>query len=79
MIGLIAWAVDAAKRLRAGAAKDQAYIAVTKDGFVDGACFSDSPDAEEWACEMERAGMIVKRVARAEAKRVLFTQIPSSH
>lgn len=79
MIGLIAWAAEAVKKRCAGASKDLAYIAVTKDGFVDGACFTDSPDAKEWVEEMERAGMVVKCVSRVEAKRVLFTQTPSSN
>lgn len=55
--------------------EELAYISVTKTGFVDGACFTESHDATEWVKEQERAGMTIKRVPRAEAKRVLFTQL----
>lgn len=56
----------------------EAYIAVTATGFVDGACFTESPDTAEWVAEMTAAGMRVDRVPRAEAKRLLFTQLPVS-
>lgn len=51
----------------------QAYIAITSTGFVDGACFTDSEDTARWVSEMESAGMRVIRVPRAEARRVVFT------
>ncbi len=53
----------------------EAYIAVTASSYVDGACFTESADTEQWLAEMERAGMVVKAVARAEAKRLLFTHL----
>ncbi len=56
----------------------EAYIAVTATGFVDGACFTESPDTAEWVAEMKAAGMRIDRVLRAKAKRVLFTQLPMS-
>lgn len=54
----------------------EAYIAVTATGFVDGACFTDSEETAQWVAEMKAAGMRVDRVPRAEAKRMLFTQLP---
>lgn len=55
--------------------ESQAYIAVREDGFVDGACFTESPDAQEWCREMEAAGFDVQIRDRAEAKAILFTNI----
>jgi len=57
---------------------DLAYIAVTATGFVDGACFTESEDSAQWVAEMERAGMAIQRLPRSEAKRVLFTQLPTA-
>lgn len=59
-------------------AEQLAYIAVTPSGFVDGACFTESEDSAQWVAEMERAGMAIQRVSRAEAKRVLYTRLPSA-
>ena len=55
--------------------ESQAYIAVRKDGFVDGACLTESPDAQEWCREMEAAGFEVQIRDRREAKEILFTNI----
>lgn len=57
------------------AVPELAYIAVTKTGFVDGACFTESPDAGDWVKEQERLGMTIKRLPRSEAKLVLYTQL----
>lgn len=54
---------------------DQAYIAVRHDGFVDGACFTESEDAQSWCCEMAMAGFTVMKRGRQEAKQILFTYI----
>lgn len=59
-------------------AEQQAYIAVTSTGFVDGACFTESEDTAEWVAEMKAAGMRIDCVPRAEAKRLLFTRLPLS-
>lgn len=53
----------------------QAYIAVTSTGFVDGACATESKDAAQWKSDMESAGMHIECVSKAEAKRVLFTLV----
>lgn len=55
--------------------KDKAYIAIRNDGFVEGACFTESPDAQEWCRKMEAAGFEVHIRNRAEAKEILFTHI----
>lgn len=55
-------------------ASQQAYIAVTSTGFVDGACATESEDVTQWKSEMDNGGMHIERVSQAEAKRVLFTQ-----
>lgn len=54
----------------------QAYVAIRPDGFVDGACFTASPDSSAWCAEMEDAGMRIEVHERAEAKRILFTTLP---
>lgn len=53
----------------------QAFIAVTSSSYVDGACFTESADAVDWVKKMERAGMVVRRIDRREAKRLLFTHL----
>ncbi|ARM86119.1 hypothetical protein MARSALSMR5_04099 (plasmid) [Marinobacter salarius] len=53
----------------------EAYVAVDKDGFVDGACFTQSEDSDRWVSEMKKAGCSVQIRGRAEAKRILFTHI----
>lgn len=55
--------------------EQQAYIAVRKDGYVDGACFTESEDSKNWCNEMRAAGMNIEVRDRKEAKRVLFTHI----
>lgn len=59
-------------------AEELAYIAVTPNGFVDGACFTDSEDTQSWLAEMEKAGMSIQRLPRSEAKRVLYSQLPQA-
>lgn len=56
-------------------ADDLAYIAVTRSGFVEGSCSTAAEDAQQWLSDMEAAGMAIQSVSRAEAKRVLFTQL----
>lgn len=56
-------------------AEELAFVAITHSGFVDGACFTESEDSRGWVQEMEAAGMTVKQIPRADAKRVLFTQL----
>lgn len=53
----------------------QAYIAVTPSGFVDGACFSESKDAQDWCREMKAAGLEIQIHERKKAKKMLFTHI----
>lgn len=55
--------------------EDQAYIAVRHDGFVDGACFTESGDAQSWCHDMALANFTVMKRDRQEAKRMLFTYI----
>jgi len=57
---------------------DEAYVAIDTNGFVDGACVTQSEDAVQWVAEMQRSGMSVEICARAEAKRILFTNIEES-
>jgi hypothetical protein len=59
-------------------AEELAYIAVTPNGFVDGACFTESEDAQQWVDAMKRSGMTIERLPRTEAKRVLFSQFPQT-
>lgn len=54
---------------------NQAYIAVRPNGFVDGACFTESADTETWKLEMKVAGFDVEIRDRSEAKAILFTNI----
>lgn len=56
-------------------AENQAYVAIKGDGFVDGACFTESADSAKWCREMEAAGMRIEVRDRAEAKRILFTTL----
>jgi len=55
----------------------QAYVAIDNDGFVDGACFTQSDDADRWVANMQATGMTVEIRDRAEAKRILFTHVKS--
>lgn len=50
-------------------------MAIRGDGFVDGACFTESADSAEWCGAMEASGMKVEVRDRAEAKRILFTTL----
>lgn len=53
----------------------EAFVAIDKTGFVDGACFTQSEDAKRWVTEMQQAGMSVEIRDRDEAKKILFTHI----
>jgi len=55
--------------------EQEAYISIRPDGFVDGACFTQSEDAKRWVKEMQDAGMTVEIRDRVEAKRLLFTHM----
>lgn len=57
---------------------DQAYIAIRPDGFVDGACFTESADSEKWKADMSALGFNIEVRGRAEAKELLFTTIQQS-
>lgn len=52
--------------------QNEAYIAVRNDGFVDGACFTESAEAKAWCKEMFLAGFVVKVCDRTRAKALLF-------
>ena len=56
-------------------AENQAYVAIRSDGFVDGACFTESADSAEWCREMEASGMKIEVRNRTEAERILFTTL----
>jgi hypothetical protein len=53
---------------------DQAYIAV-KEGYVDGACCTQSDDSIKWVDNMVSEGFNVLIFDRSRAKEVLFTSI----
>jgi hypothetical protein len=53
----------------------EAYVAIDRSGFVDGACFTQSEDSGRWVSEMEKAGFTVEIRDRVEAKKILFTHI----
>ncbi len=55
-----------------------AYIAVTKTGYVEGACLVDAEVSQSWVGEMESAGMAIQQVPMAEAKVMLYTQRPQA-
>lgn len=57
---------------------DQAYVAIDNSGFVEGACFTQSEDADRWVVEMKTAGMRIELRDRAEARRILFTHTKES-
>ncbi|HBO2935054.1 TPA: hypothetical protein L4R50_000048 [Pseudomonas aeruginosa] len=57
---------------------EQAYIAVTKTGYVEGACLVAAEDSQAWVGEMESAGMAIQQVPMAEAKALLYTQVPQA-
>lgn len=61
-----------------GITEQQAYISVTRTGFVDGACFTESADSASWVAEQKSAGFIVKIVDRQYAKQVVFTQLDAA-
>lgn len=52
---------------------DDALIAISRDGFVDGASFTNSDPS--WIVEMGKAGFGVLKVNRLLAKQVLFSTI----
>lgn len=53
----------------------EAYIAITTNGHVEGACCTQAADSKQWVEEMEKAGLSVKRVNQKYAKEVLYTTI----
>lgn len=53
----------------------EAWVAIDKTGFVDGACIAHSEDTESWISPMQEAGFTVEVRDRAEAKKILFTYI----
>ncbi|WP_121498283.1 hypothetical protein [Pseudomonas aeruginosa] len=57
---------------------EQAYIAVTDMGYVEGACLVGAEDSQAWVGEMESAGMAIQQVTMAEAKAMLYTQAPQT-
>ena len=57
---------------------DKAYIAVTPNGYVDGACRINAEDSQDWVSEMQSAGLAIQEVPLAEAKNLLFAQVPQA-
>jgi len=57
---------------------DLAYIAVTPGGYVDGACLISAKDSQAWVSEMQSAGLAIQEVPLAEAKNLLFAQVPQT-
>ncbi|BAW26753.1 TPA: hypothetical protein NI618_001691 [Pseudomonas aeruginosa] len=57
---------------------EQAYIAVTNTGYVEGACLVDAEDSQAWVGEMESTGMAIQQLPMAEAKALLYTQVPQA-
>jgi hypothetical protein len=57
---------------------DLAYIAVTPSGYVDGACLINAEDSQDWVSEMQSAGLAIQEVPLAEAKNLLFAQVPQA-
>lgn len=57
---------------------DLAYIAVTPSGYVDGACLISAEDSQAWVSEMQGAGLAIQQVPLAEAKNLLFAQVPQA-
>jgi len=54
-----------------------AFVAVTRSGYVDGACFTSvSEETARWIEEMRAAGMCAVETDRGSAKRLLFTTLP---
>jgi len=55
----------------------QAMVAITVDGFVDGACWADGEARQaEWIMQMRKEGFGVVKVDRPMAKAYLFETIP---
>lgn len=55
-----------------------AYIAVSKTGFVDGACFTAiSDETARWIAEMAASGMCVVETDKKVAKNLVFTTLPA--
>jgi len=57
---------------------DMAYIAVDSSGYVDGACRINAEDSQAWVSEMQSAGLAIQQVPLAEAKNMLFAQVPQA-
>lgn len=57
---------------------EQAYIAVTNTGYVEGACLVGAEDSQAWVGEMESTGMAIQQLPMAEAKAMLYTHRPQA-
>lgn len=51
------------------------FIAVTRGGFVDGACFTMSSETSAWIADMKQSGLVVVEVPRDVARRLIFEQL----
>lgn len=64
-------------RMQAVKPEAQAMVAITKDGFVDGACWADTESRQaDWILQMRKEGFGVVKVDRPMAKVYLFETIP---
>lgn len=55
--------------------KDRALVAIRKDGFVDGACFSDQSDLVEFRQMANDQNLEIREVSREFARSVLLKNI----
>lgn len=54
---------------------DRALVAIRKDGFVDGACFSDESNVAEFRQMANEQNLEVREVSREFARSVLLKNI----
>ena len=54
---------------------NQSLIAIRPDGYVDGACFTQSELTDSWVQQMKAEGCRMQTVARDYAKSVLGTTL----
>lgn len=54
-----------------------ALMAIRHDGYVEGVCLADAPDAQQWTSDMKRSGHTVKTCAQDIAKRHVFDYLPA--
>ncbi|WP_162622885.1 hypothetical protein [Salinisphaera orenii] len=52
-----------------------ATIAIRADGFVEGACSTETVDARLWRQTMERQGLRIERRPCEDARALLFTRL----